>query len=132
MKVFRVKYVPFFLIIFTGFVGTNIVWSESNLKKAQAVHEHGKNQKHNHFDQKASLSRINETKLIIKVKGMVCAFCAQGIEKNFNKLKEVKATKVNLETMEVTIDLNTGKVLSQEKIKKTVIDSGFSFAGLKK
>ena len=46
------------------------------------------------------LSNVNVA--IVDVKGMVCDFCARGIEKTFYDDKEV---------MKVNVDLNAGKVL---------------------
>ena len=86
--------------------------------------------KHEH--KKLSISKMEKDKIVFKVNGMVCAFCAQGIEKNFNKQKKVKETKVNLDKMEVTVFLNQGKTLSEKKIKKTVRRAGFAFDGFKK
>lgn len=62
---------------------------------------------------------------------MVCAFCAQGIKKHFNARPEVQDTKVDLDTMQVTVNLKEGKVLESKVIKKIVTDAGFSFEGLK-
>ncbi|MFK8139340.1 MAG: heavy-metal-associated domain-containing protein [Bdellovibrionales bacterium] len=78
---------------------------------------------------KASIKKNEEDKITIKVKGMVCAFCAQGIEKNFNKRAEVKNTKVNLDKMEVYIELNKGKSLSESILEEIVTSAGFSFEG---
>lgn len=78
--------------------------------------------------------QANTWSMVIKVKGMVCAFCAQGVEKNFNKLDVVKSTKVDLDKMEVTLNLkDKGKgKLSEKKIKEVVTDAGFSYVGVKK
>ena len=68
-----------------------------------------------------SLNTLAADKIItIKVKGLVCSFCGQGIEKNFNKLKEVKATKVNLDKMEVKITLAGKEKLTEKKMKSTI------------
>ena len=62
---------------------------------------------------------------------MLCAFCAQGIKKNFNKKSEVESTKVDLDKMEVEIKLKEGKSLSEDAIKEVVTSAGFSFEGVK-
>jgi mercuric ion binding protein len=102
----------------------NFVFSES--------HDHkNHHKKHDHKDQVASIKSKKKNKITIFVRGMVCAFCAQGIEKNFNKEPGVKSTKVNLDKMEVKITLKKGETLSEERIKKIVTGAGFSFAGYK-
>ena len=112
-----------------------------NVKKAEAhKHDHGdKSHKHNHEGHKhdkdhkmsAGLKQKTPTSALIKVEGMVCAFCAQGITKNFNKKEEVESTNVNLDKMEVTIKFKKGKSLSEDSIKKVITGAGFQFKGMK-
>lgn len=131
-----------YILVLTVFVAGNLFASADKNKMNHKMdksmkHEMGKTQKHDnkkphsHKDDVASIISWEKGKITIKVKGMVCAFCAQGIEKNFTALKEVKTTKVDLDKMEVYIELNKGKSISKEVVKKTVIDAGFSFEGVK-
>ena len=60
------------------------------------------------------------------VNGMVCAFCATGIEKTFRKQPEVESVKVDLPTKQVTIQTKPGKTLSDAKIKQVVTYSGYT------
>ena len=60
------------------------------------------------------------------VKGMVCAFCATGIQKTFRKQPEVATVKVDLPTKLVTITTKPGKTLSDAKIKEVVTYSGYT------
>jgi mercuric ion binding protein len=60
------------------------------------------------------------------VNGMVCAFCATGIEKTFRKQPEVASVKVDLHKKLVTITTKPGKTLSDAKIKEVVTYSGYS------
>ena len=59
------------------------------------------------------------------VHGMVCAFCATGIEKTFRKQPEVASVKVDLPKKLVTITTKPGKTLSDAKIKEVVSYSGY-------
>lgn len=61
----------------------------------------------------------------VGVKGMVCAFCAQGIEKKFKAQSEVDSINVSLENKFVTIKYKDGQSLSQEKITQLLKDSGY-------
>lgn len=76
-----------------------------------------------------STPEIQELK--VNVKGMVCAFCAQGIEKKFKNQPEVSGVEVSLENKYVKIKFKDGKNLSKEKIIQILKDSGFeaSFGG---
>lgn len=116
-------------LTFFSLISINAFATEHMHGKAKDGHVNHKD--HNHKDQGATVKKINKEKLVIKVKGMVCAFCAQGIEKNFNKRDEVKNTKVDLDNMEVFVELKKGKILREEVIKKIVVDAGFSYAGMK-
>ena len=60
------------------------------------------------------------------VHGMVCAFCATGIEKTFRKQPDVATVKVDLPTKLVTITTKPGKTLSDEKIKEVITYSGYT------
>ncbi len=64
------------------------------------------------------------------VNGMVCAFCATGIEKSFKAQPEVGAVKVDLEKKLVTIDTKEGKTLDDAKIKKVIADAGYTVSGI--
>jgi len=60
------------------------------------------------------------------VNGMVCAFCATGIEKTFRKQPEVSTIKVDLPKKLVTITTKPGKTLSDSKIKEVITYSGYT------
>lgn len=59
------------------------------------------------------------------VNGMVCAFCATGIEKTFRKQPEVAAVKVDLHNKRVVVTTKPGKTLSDAKVKEVVSYSGY-------
>lgn len=71
-----------------------------------------------------SISLASE-ELKIGVKGMVCAFCAQGIEKNFLAKSEIKKVQVSLENKFVILTFNDGKRLTNEKITEILKDAGY-------
>ena len=60
------------------------------------------------------------------VNGMVCAFCATGIEKTFRKQPEVSTVKVDLPKKRVIITTKPGKTLSDAKVKEVVTYSGYT------
>lgn len=122
-----------FLFQLVIFFSQNLFAKKKHSPKNHENMSHSLNDKdHDHSDQKATLKKVGQNQLIVKVKGMVCAFCAQGIKENFNKRKEVKQTKVDLDSMEVSVELRPGKTLFEKTIKKIVTDAGFSYEGRKK
>ena len=72
-----------------------------------------------------SASAFAET-ITTTVNGMVCAFCATGIEKTFRKQPEVATIKVDLPKKLVTITTKPGKTLTDAKIKEVVTFSGYT------
>jgi copper chaperone CopZ len=60
------------------------------------------------------------------VNGMVCAFCATGIEKTFRKQPEVATVKVDLAQKRVTVTTKPGRTLSDAKVKEIVTYSGYT------
>jgi periplasmic mercuric ion binding protein len=65
----------------------------------------------------------NELK--VGVKGMVCAFCAQGIEKKFKAQKEVEKVEVSLENKFVKLTFKNGQRLTDEKIAQILKEAGY-------
>jgi mercuric ion binding protein len=72
-----------------------------------------------------SAETINAT-----VNGMVCAFCATGIEKTFKAQAEVKSVDVDLEHKRVTIASKEGRTLDDNKIKQLLKNSGYSVVSI--
>jgi cation transport ATPase len=61
----------------------------------------------------------------IEVLGMVCAFCAQGLDKSFKAQKNVKDVFVNLENNFVAIESKDENGIDDKLIKTIIIDSGY-------
>lgn len=70
-------------------------------------------------------SALGET-IRTTVNGMVCAFCATGIEKTFRKQPEVATVHVDLPRKTVTITTKPGKTLTDAKVKEIVTYSGYT------
>ncbi|MEJ5989088.1 heavy-metal-associated domain-containing protein [Ramlibacter sp. PS3R-8] len=59
------------------------------------------------------------------VNGMVCAFCAQGIEKSISKMDATKAVFVDLKSKVVLVEAKEGKTLDQKAISAAIVDAGY-------
>jgi cation transport ATPase len=64
------------------------------------------------------------------VNGMVCAFCATGIEKTFKAQPEVKAVTVDLQNKLVTIHTKEGQTIDDAKLKKLIGNAGYSVVAI--
>jgi mercuric ion binding protein len=60
-----------------------------------------------------------------EVNGMVCAFCAQGIEKKIRALSQTRDVYVNLKQKLVAVELKEGQTLSHDTVKELVKDAGY-------
>ena len=60
------------------------------------------------------------------VNGMVCAFCATGIEKTLKKEPQVDTIKVDLEKKIVTINTKQGQTISDAKVTHAIKYAGYS------
>ena len=61
---------------------------------------------------------------IVNVKGMVCDFCARGIEKKFKKDTNVKKIDVDLSKGKVLIAYNNNKKIKFDEIKEKILING--------
>ena len=59
------------------------------------------------------------------VNGMVCAFCAQGIEKRLSKMPEAKAVLVDLKQRFVIVEPKEGVKLDEKLIIAEIKDAGY-------
>lgn len=68
----------------------------------------------------------NAKEIRVSVKGMVCGFCAAGIEKKFKAEASVEKVHVSLEKKLVTIDLKKDQDLADKSIEKIITDAGYN------
>ena len=59
------------------------------------------------------------------VNGMVCAFCAQGIEKRLTKMSENGPLYINLAQKVVAVQPKPGKSIDIAKVKAEIIEAGY-------
>lgn len=61
----------------------------------------------------------------MKVNGLVCGFCAQGIEKTLRKNPATADVVVSLENKLVAVATKEGQDISDADLKKALTDSGY-------
>ena len=64
------------------------------------------------------------------VNGMVCSFCAQGIEKTLLKMPETQAVFVDLKKKVVAVEVKEGQTLDGKKITQEIKDAGYDVVKL--
>tara|TARA_X000000368_G_scaffold21656_1_gene16840 strand:+ start:92 stop:493 length:402 start_codon:yes stop_codon:yes gene_type:complete len=117
-----------FLSIFTS-----IIWAENPHE-----HMHHSHEGHLHeqlvdgkklevdpvrFD-KFVMGLENSQIAVVNVQGMVCDFCARGIEKTFKKDKNVKKIDVDLSKGKVLIAYNNNQEIKFDDIKEKILING--------
>ena len=70
--------------------------------------------------------------VLLKVKGLVCAFCAQGITKALNGNKSVESSRVNLKAGTIEIKYKPGKKMSLDDLEKLIEDNGQDVMSIEK
>ena len=66
----------------------------------------------------------------MKVYGLVCGFCAQGIEKTLRKNPATADVLVSLENKLVAISTREGQDISDADLTKALTDSGYDVKGI--
>lgn len=81
-----------------------------------------------------STAQIAEAATSIKaeVNGMVCAFCAKGIEKKLNAMPEGKGAFVDLKSRVVVMELKEGQDVSIDKFTQVIKDAGYTVSKVEK
>jgi copper chaperone CopZ len=64
------------------------------------------------------------------VNGLVCAFCATGIEKTFKAQSAVDTVNVDLDNKLVTITTKPQQTLDDKTITDLITDAGYSVTGI--
>lgn len=73
----------------------------------------------------AAPSQATVQTLKIAVNGMVCAFCAQGIEKKMRSLTQTQDVYVDLKHKVVAVQLKEGQTLAHDTVTTLIKDAGY-------
>jgi copper chaperone CopZ len=66
------------------------------------------------------------------VNGLVCAFCAQGIEKKLQKFPATAEVVVNLEHRLVAVSLKNGQDIPDAELRKALTDAGYTLKSIER
>lgn len=72
------------------------------------------------------------TTIQMRVNGLVCAFCAQGIEKKLRKIPATADVYVSLEQKVVAVALKDGQDIPDATLVKALTDAGYSVVDIQR
>lgn len=68
----------------------------------------------------------------LEVNGLVCAFCAQGIEKSLRQFPATEDVYVSLEHRLVAISLKDGQSIDDAPLKEAITEAGYTTVAVKR
>jgi cation transport ATPase len=77
------------------------------------------------FAMSFSINVFAASSIKAEVNGMVCAFCAKGIEKKLKSLPEAQNVFVDLKEHIVVLELKDGQSVAMDDFKKIIKDAGY-------
>jgi mercuric ion binding protein len=66
----------------------------------------------------------------VKVSGMVCSMCAQGIQKSFKKIEAVQKINVDLDHKLVTIQTKNDQDIEDKTIETAITEAGYNVTSI--
>ena len=72
-----------------------------------------------------ALSSTAANSIKVTVNGMVCSFCAQGMEKRLSKMGATKDVLVDLKKKTVAVEAKDGQALDAKAISAEIVDAGY-------
>jgi len=66
----------------------------------------------------------------MEVAGLVCGFCAQGIDKQMRSFDATRDVYVNLERGVVAVELDPGEDIADEVLDQALTDAGYTLTGI--
>ena len=78
------------------------------------------------------VASANAATIEMNVNGLVCAFCAQGIEKKLRKLPATADVVVSLEQRLVAVSLKPGQDIQDAALRKALTDAGYTVTAIQR
>lgn len=77
-------------------------------------------------------SLVSARTIEMDVNGLVCAFCAQGIQKSLKAFPATEAVYVSLENRIVAVQLKEGGDIDDATLRKAITDSGYTVVAIRR
>jgi mercuric ion binding protein len=80
----------------------------------------------------AAVSTASARTIEMDVNGLVCAFCAQGIEKTMKAFPATDGVLVSLEHRLVAVHLKDGQDIADAALRKAITDAGYKLVAVRR
>lgn len=77
-------------------------------------------------------SWVSAKTIEMDVNGLVCAFCAQGIQKTLKAFPAAEEVYVSLENRIVAVRLKDGSDIDDATLRKAIVDSGYTVVAIRR
>lgn len=77
-------------------------------------------------------SLVSAKTIEMDVNGLVCAFCAQGIQKTLKAFPAAEAVYVSLENRIVAVQLKEGGDIDDATLRKAITDAGYTVVAIRR
>lgn len=74
----------------------------------------------------------NAATIEMEVNGLVCAFCAQGIEKKLRAFSATSDVVVSLEERLVAVSTKEGQDIADEELRRALTDAGYTVINIQR
>ena len=114
-------------LLFISLMSVNFIFSDENHNHSHHhdVYVQGEKLEVDQERFKTFLNGLSDSQVaVVNVNGMVCDFCARGIERTFVRDKTVKKVDVDLERGKVLIAYTKDKEINFEDIKSKILANG--------
>ena len=124
-------------LLFLTILSVNFISSDEDQHMHQHSHSHdvyiqGEKLEVDEKRFKKFLDGLSDSQVaVVNVNGMVCDFCARGIEKSFSKDMNLKKIDVDLSRGKVLLAYDLEKIISFDEIKKLIVENGQNATGIK-
>jgi len=79
-----------------------------------------------------SSANASASTIEMQVNGLVCAFCARGIEKSFRKNPATADVVVSLEEKLVAVETKEGSDITDQQLRDTLTDAGYDIKSIRR
>ena len=78
------------------------------------------------LDAQTTTKSTEQQQISVKADGLSCSFCAYGLEKKFKEIDGALNIKIDIKSGILTFQMQKGKTIDKEAIRKYVKDAGFT------